>query len=79
MTYVDDLRAEALFCSSLQPSDRPADALVRDTVYATVFELGEDGCAAKVAAESGDHPESSAARMRWAIAASREAFAYVSA
>lgn len=76
MGAVADLRAEALFASHLQPSDRPSLALVRDVVYAQVFQLREDGCAACVAQECGDHPESAAQRMRWCRRMVAEAFEF---
>ncbi len=76
MNEIDDLRVEALFCSHLQPSDHPSPALVRDTVYAEVFRRREDGCAACVAQECGDHPEAAVERMRWARAAVAEAFEF---
>jgi uncharacterized membrane protein len=60
--------AEALFVSSLQPSDHPTrnqvDAAVRSTLLA---HGGACGCAAAFAAEYGEHPETSAHRMRWAL------------
>jgi hypothetical protein len=60
-----DLLAEALFVSTLQPSEHPGTALVRDTVTAQVFHLGETECSARVAQEFGDHPEAAAERMQW--------------
>jgi uncharacterized membrane protein len=62
------MTAEALFVSSLQPSDHPTcsqvDAAVRTTLQA---HGGACGCAAAFAAEYGEHPETSAHRMRWAL------------
>jgi len=68
------LQAEALFASDLQPSQHPSTRLVCDTVTATVFHLRERGCAERVAAEFGEHPECACQRMRWAVQAVAEAF-----
>jgi hypothetical protein len=61
--------AQALFVSSLQPSDRPtleqAQAAVRDSLRR---HGGSRGCAAIWAAEYGAHPDAAPARMRWALA-----------
>lgn len=62
-------RAEALFVSFLQPSDHPTleqvDAAIRVTIRA---HGGICGCAAAVANEYGEHPDTAAQRMRWALA-----------
>jgi hypothetical protein len=64
------IRAEALFLSSLQPSQMPSLDRILTAVIDTLHERGGSrGCAAACAAEFGDHPETSAARMRWALAA----------
>lgn len=61
--------AQALFASTLQPSDRfsaeHVAAAVRDSLGR---HGGYAGCAAVCATEYGDHPESARVRMRWAIA-----------
>jgi hypothetical protein len=62
------VRAEALFASTLQPSGSPSPGQVRRAVAATLRQLGARGCAAQTAAEFGDHPETAAARMNWALA-----------
>jgi hypothetical protein len=62
---VRDLAAEALFASALQPSDAPAPEAVRATVTRTILRMGSDGCAALVAQEFGDHPETAVRRMSW--------------
>ena len=59
----------ALFASSLQPSDRPDPAQVLAAITATFDALGDTGCAARVAQEFGDHPETAVPRMRWARSA----------
>lgn len=74
MAALDDLAADALFCSPLQPSEDPDTYLVRATVRAQVRHLGEVGCAALVAQEFGEHPEDSCRRMRWAISLTQDAY-----
>jgi hypothetical protein len=60
--------AEALFVSSLQPSDQPTADEVRDAIVASMRRFGgADGCAVLCAAEFGDHPEVAVMRMRWAL------------
>ena len=56
---------EALFASSLQPSDAPTAEAVAAAIGRTVRQLGPAGCAGQVAQEFGDHPETAADRMRW--------------
>jgi hypothetical protein len=62
------VRAEALFASTLQPSGSPSPDQVGRAVTTTLRRLGSRGCAAQVAGEFGDHPDTTAARMRWALA-----------
>jgi hypothetical protein len=62
------LRAEALFASTLQPSESPSPHQVQRAVAGTLRRLGVGGCAAHLAGEVGDHPTTAAARMRWALA-----------
>jgi hypothetical protein len=73
-TTFDAVRAEALFASTLQPSDRPAVPEVRLAVAATLRQLRIQGCAAYLAGEFGDHPDAAATRMRWALATVRGAY-----
>lgn len=61
-THVD-----ALFASGLQASQRPADTEVRAAVVDTLGRLGAGGCAGEVAGEFGDHPDTAADRMTWAL------------
>jgi hypothetical protein len=61
------IRAEALFVSPLQSSEAPRPDQVRRAVATTLARLGMGGCAAQVAAEFGDHPDTAVARMRWAL------------
>jgi hypothetical protein len=60
------VRSEALFVSALQRSDRPSVEQVRRAIAGTVRQYGSRGCAARVAQEYGDHPETAVDRMRWA-------------
>jgi hypothetical protein len=71
---VEAARAEALFVSTLQASEAPAADLVRHAVATTLRLLGVRACAAQVAGEYGEHPETAAARMSWAIATVRIAY-----
>jgi hypothetical protein len=68
------LRAEALFTSTLQASERPSPDRVRRAVTTTLRRLGTGGCAAQLAAEFGDHPDLAAARMAWALATTRAVY-----
>ena len=65
MISMQDLAAEALFVSHLQPSQQPTRRTVEETVTAMILRHGSDGCAAVVAAEFGDHPEAAVRRMCW--------------
>jgi hypothetical protein len=58
--------AAALFASVLQRSDEPTASQVRQAVAAATRAYGAGGCAARVAHEFGEHPETAATRMRWA-------------
>ena len=59
-------RADALFASALQRSDRPSSGQVRRAIAGTVARYGDSGCAARVAQAYGEHPETAVTRMRWA-------------
>jgi predicted TIM-barrel enzyme len=65
-TNVNAVHCEALFASPLQRSDTPTLSEVRDAVHRAERDLGAGGCAASVAQEFGDHPETAILRMRWA-------------
>jgi len=71
---LDTDRAAALFASSLQCSDQPSATQIRQAVLTATSTLGRTGCAAQVAQEYGEHPETAPARMRWARAAVAGAF-----
>ena len=58
--------ADALFASTLQRSDQPTATQVKRAVIAATRTFGDLGCAARVAQEYGEHPETAARRMRWA-------------
>jgi hypothetical protein len=70
---VEAARAEALFMSTLQPSESPAPDLVRRAVAMTLRRLGIGGCSTEMASEFGDHPDTAATRMTWALATIRAA------
>ena len=65
ISTVQELAAEALFVSYLQPSECPSRQAVEETVTAMLLRHGSEGCAAGVAAEFGDHPEIAVRRMTW--------------
>jgi hypothetical protein len=64
----ETFRAEALFASTLQPSASPSAEQVRLVVATTLRRLGISGCTARTATEFGDHPDTAATRMCWALA-----------
>jgi hypothetical protein len=68
------VRAEALFVSTLQPSGSPSSDQIRRAVAVTLQQLGVRGCAARVAGEFGDHPDTAVTRMSWALATINKAF-----
>lgn len=65
---IDAARADALFASALQISDEPSAVQVRQAIDVATSMLGDLGCAARVAQEFGEHPETAVTRMRWARA-----------
>ena len=58
--------ADALFVSALQRSDDPSAGQIRQAIAAAIGAFDYSGCVGRVAQEFGDHPETAAARMRWA-------------
>lgn len=72
---LNDVRCEALFVSGLQRSDTPTTEDVAEAISRTIRQLGSRGCAAQMAQEFGDHPESAVIRMRWARQVVNEVFA----
>ena len=63
--HVNESVCEALFASSLQPSDALTAETVADALATTVRRLGGAGCSSYMAEEFGNHPEEAADRMRW--------------
>ena len=61
-----EARSEAVFASTLQPSDTPTADMIASAIRRAVQRLGTRGCAEKMAQEFGDHPDGAAERMRWA-------------
>ncbi|WP_433442152.1 hypothetical protein [Nonomuraea sp. CA-141351] len=63
--------AQVLFATALQPSDRLSPFQIREAVDERLCACGGDAgwCAAYVAQEAGDHPETYVVRMRWALGA----------
>ena len=60
-------RARALFASSLRPCDHLDPDQIRAAIDGTLATLGPTGCLCAVAQEYGEHPETAAQRMRWAL------------
>ena len=75
---IHTVRADALFASTMQRRDDCSADQIRLVIAQTIKTYGGQGCAGRVAQEYGDHPETSAARMRWARAAADRAFATAS-
>lgn len=70
----ETVRAAALFVSPLQLSESPSPDQVRRAVGSTLRQLGVRGCAAQMAGEFGDHPDTAVTRMRWALATIHTAY-----
>jgi hypothetical protein len=64
---LENVRAEALFVSDVQSSDTVNAAGVRHAVMGAVRRHGPRGCAALVAHEFGEHPETAVNRMSWVL------------
>ena len=71
-----ETRVEALFASDLQRSDHVTAEDVRTAVSATVSRHGAEGCAALVAQEFGEHPETAVGRMQWVLLVVQDAYAH---
>ncbi len=71
---IGTIRADALFASVLQRSDKPSAAQVRQAIAAALRAFGAQGCAARVAQAYGERPETAVLRMRWARTAVTGAF-----
>jgi len=63
---VTDFTAEAVFASTLQPSQPVTPAEARAAITAAITRHGAHGCVAILAGEYGEHPETAANRMRFA-------------
>jgi hypothetical protein len=66
ISTVTDTTVEALFVSDLQPSQAPTASAIEAAVVEMIQRYGVTGCAASVAAEFGDHPDTAPRRMAWA-------------
>jgi hypothetical protein len=75
----DALFASALFVSTLQCSDELSTGQIQQAITAALRAFGSAGCAGWVAQEFGDHPETAAARMRWARSVAAGASSVLSA
>ena len=71
---VNAVRCEALFASALRQSDSIPPDQIREAIAQTIRKLGSQGCAAWLAQEYGDYPESAVARMLWARSMVAHAF-----
>ena len=68
-------RAEALFASHLSRAARLDPVEVAEAITTAVrAHGGTRGCAAEVAAEYGNHPDTAPARMRWALGVVRSVY-----
>lgn len=74
-TTFEVVRAQALFVSCLQASQRPKPDEVRDAITTTLRWRPLGDCVARVAEEFGNHPETAAARMNWALSMVRVVYA----
>ncbi|MFG1927959.1 hypothetical protein [Cryptosporangium sp. NPDC048952] len=62
------VKAEALFVSAVQPSEDCSEARLEAAISSSLEQFGgPSGCAQRLAAEFGDHPETAVPRMRWAL------------
>ncbi|WP_219464331.1 hypothetical protein [Nonomuraea rhizosphaerae] len=73
--------AQVLFSTALQPSDELSPFQIREAVDERLCACGGDAswCAAYVAQEAGDHPDTYVTRMRWALGAVAGAYELVAA
>ncbi|MCW2504012.1 MAG: hypothetical protein JWO79_2296 [Actinomycetia bacterium] len=72
---IDDARAEALFVTDIQRSECPTSEQVRAAIIGAFHRHGGSrNCAALVAQEFGEHPETAVVRMCWARRAVQDAF-----
>ncbi len=71
---LENVRARALFVSDVQFCDELTPERVRAAVMGSVRRHGPRGCAALVAREFGEHPETAAPRMSWVLGALRSLY-----
>ncbi|GAA3272961.1 MULTISPECIES: hypothetical protein [Dactylosporangium] len=71
---LEHVRAEALFVSYLQSSDHLDPHSIREAVMLSVRRHGPRGCAALVAQEFGEHPDTAVGRMGWVLDCIRRAY-----
>jgi hypothetical protein len=71
---LESVRAEALFLSDVQSSDQLDSSRIRSAVMRSVRLHGPRGCAALVAHEYGEHPETAVPRMSWVLHLVRKAY-----
>jgi hypothetical protein len=71
---LENVRAEALFVSDVQSSDAPSAEHIRLAVMRSVRRHGPRGCAALVAQEFGEHPDTAVNRMAWVLGLLRTAY-----
>jgi hypothetical protein len=62
---VNEAWYEAVFASTLQPSDPATADVVAEAISCALRQFGVRGCAGRMAQEFGDHPDAAAGRMRW--------------
>ncbi|WP_433209961.1 hypothetical protein ACQP00_46400 [Dactylosporangium sp. CS-047395] len=72
---LEHVRAEALFVSNVQSTDALDPVHIREAVMVTVRRHGPRGCAALVAHEFGEHPDTAVSRMGWVLDCIRRAYA----
>ncbi len=66
--FLTTARAEALFASDLSTGSQPTPGEVTAAIrHAVRVHGGIRNCAIVLAGEYGDHPETAAPRMRWAL------------
>lgn len=76
MSYPETIWAEALFCSDLQPSEKPGPEQIRAAVAERMDNAGIARCAGCVAYAYGEQPLLAADRMAWCLTAVATAFRF---
>jgi hypothetical protein len=69
-----ETRAAALFAGDLQPSQLPDPTQVRQAVTEVLRRRGRGWCVGRLAEEFGEHPETAAPRMTWAVRTVRDCY-----